>query len=148
MKAKRSNSSQCFGCGSENTLGLQLVFYLNEDQQVESQMLIPEQFQGFPGVVHGGIVATILDESIARAATAANPNRIMLTGKLTTRYRKPTPVGMPLRAVGEVIRDRGRMVECASYLYDQDGELLAQAEGLMVDLPPEMEPPSRSEAMS
>jgi len=144
MKSKLSNSSQCFGCGSENPLGLQLVFYLNENRQVESQMEIPEQFQGYPGVIHGGIVATILDESIARAATAADPNRIMLTGKLTTRYRKPAPVGRPLRAVGEVIRDRGRMVECASYLYDQDGELLAQAEGLMIDLPPEMEPPSNT----
>ena len=123
-------------------MGLQLVFYLNENRQVESQMEIPDQFQGYPGVIHGGIVATILDESIARAATATDPNRIMLTGKLTTRYRKPAPVGRPLRAVGEVIRDRGRMVECASYLYDQDGELLAQAEGLMIDVPPEMEPPS------
>ena len=111
-------------------------------------MVIPEQFQGYPGVVHGGIVATILDESIARAATAADPNRIMLTGKLTTRYRKPTPVGEPLRAVGEVIRDRGRMVECVSYLYNQDGELLAQAEGLMMDLPPEMEHQSSSEVNS
>jgi len=147
MEAKRSNSSQCFGCGSDNPLGLQLVFIVNEKQQVESQMLIPEQFQGYPGVVHGGIVATILDESIARAATAADPNRIMLTGKLTTRYRKPVPVGKQLRAVGEVIRDRGRMVECASYLFDQDGELLAQAEGLMIDVPPEMEHPNSSEVI-
>ena len=129
-------------------MGLQLVFHLNENRQVESHMVIPEQFQGYPGVVHGGIVATILDESIARAATASDPNRIMLTGKLTTRYRKPTPVGKPLRAVGEVIRDRGRMVQCASYLFDQDGELLAQAEGFMVDVPPELEHQSSSEVKS
>jgi len=147
MKAKRSNSSQCFGCGSDNQWGLQLEFYVNHDHQVESQMVIPDRFQGYPGVVHGGIVATILDETIARAATAFDPDRIMLTGRLTTRFRKPTPVSKPLRAVGKVIRDRGRMVECAAYLYDEDGGLLAQADGFMVDVPPEMEPPYRSEVI-
>ena len=144
---KLPNSSHCFVCGLENDFGLHLSFYVDENNRIVSETQFPAHFQGYPGVVHGGIVATILDESIARAATAADPNRIMLTGKLTTRYRKPAPVGKPLRAVGEVIRDRGRMVECASYLYDQDGELLAQAEGLMIDVPPEMEHPNNSEVI-
>jgi acyl-coenzyme A thioesterase PaaI-like protein len=148
MKTKLPNASHCFVCGLENPSGLQLSFYVNEERQVESQVVIGEQFQGYPGVAHGGIVATILDETLARALMADDPNRLLFTGRLTTRYRKPTPVGEPLRAVGVVLKDRGRMAECASFLYNQDGELLAQAEGLMVDIPPEMPQPTSFEGMS
>jgi len=148
MKTKLPNASHCFVCGVENQAGLQLSFYINDDRQVESQVMIDEHFQGYPGVAHGGIVSTILDETLARAVMADDPNRFMFTGKLTTRYRKPTPVGQPLRAVGVVIRDRGRMAECASYLYDKHGELLAEAEGLMIDMPPEMAQPSSFEGMN
>ncbi len=148
MKTKLPNASHCFVCGLENLSGLQLSFYVTGDQQVESRVVIDEKFQGYPGVAHGGIVATILDETLARSVMADDPDRIMFTGRLTTRYRKPTPVGVPLKAVGIVQKDRGRMAECASYLYDQDGELLAQAEGLMVEMPPETPHPSSFEGMS
>jgi len=148
MKTKLPNASHCFVCGVENQLGLQMYFYVNEERHVESQFVIAEHFQGYPGVAHGGIVATILDETLARSLMADDPDRFLFTGRLTTRYRKPTPVGQPLRAVGVVIKDRGRMAECASFLYDMNGELLAQAEGLMINLPPEMPHPNSFEGMS
>jgi acyl-coenzyme A thioesterase PaaI-like protein len=132
----------------ENHSGLQLSFYINEERQAETQVVIGEQFQGYPGVAHGGIVATILDETLGRALMADDPNRFLFTGKLTTRYRMPTPIGEPLRAVGVVIKDRGRMAECASYLYDQNDELLAQAEGLMINMPPDMPHPISFEGMN
>jgi len=142
MKRKLPNASHCFVCGVENRSGLRLSFYVNEEHQVESQVVIADHFQGYPGVAHGGIVATILDETLARSVMAEDPNRVMFTGRLTTRYRKPTPIEQPLRAVGVVVKDRGRMAECAAYLYDQEGELLAEAEGLMIDIPPDMPHPS------
>jgi len=148
MKTKLPNASHCFVCGMENQSGLQLSFYVNNDRQVESRVVIGEQFQGYPGVAHGGIVATILDETLARSLMADDPNRFLFTGRLTTRYRKPTPVNTPLRAVGVVKRDRGRMAECSSYLYDMDGKLLAEAEGLMIDMPPDLTHPDSFEGMS
>ena len=135
MNKKLPNASHCFVCGFENSSGLQMFFYVNEQGQVVSEVIIPEQFQGYPGVAHGGIVATILDEILARAVMADDPDRFMFTGRLTTRYRKPTPLGVPLRLVGKVIRDRGKIAECASFMYDPDGELCAEAEGLLLQVP-------------
>lgn len=134
MKRKLPNSTGCFVCGVENKAGLKLFFYVDDDDRVITEAAIPEHFAGYPGVAHGGIVSTILDETLARAVMADDPNRFVFTGRLTLRYRKPTPTDTPLRAVGEVVRDRGRMVECASFLYGPDGELLAEAEALLFEM--------------
>jgi len=138
VKSKLPNASHCFVCGLENSSGLQMSFYIDDQDQVVSEVTIPEQFQGYPGVAHGGIVATILDETLARAVMVTDPDRFMFTGRLTTRYRKPTPLGVPVRLVGRVIRDRGKMAECASSLYGPDGELCAEAEGLLLQVPQEV----------
>lgn len=135
MKRKLPNSSHCFVCGLENDFGLHLSFYFDEQKRVICETQFAAHYQGYPGVVHGGIVATALDETLARSVMYEDANRFMFTGKLTTRYRKPVPVERPVRLVGEVVKDRGRMAECTAKLYDQDGELLAEAEGLMVDIP-------------
>jgi acyl-coenzyme A thioesterase PaaI-like protein len=138
VNKKLPNASHCFVCGLDNSSGLQMSFYIDEDDHVISTVTIPSQFEGYPGVAHGGIVATILDETLARAVMAADPGRFMFTGRLTTRYRKPTPLGVPVRLVGKVIRDRGKMAECASFLYDPDGELCAEADGLLLQVPQEI----------
>ena len=125
MKRKLPNSSHCFVCGLENDFGLHLSFYFDEQNRVISETQFDARYQGYPGVVHGGIVATALDETLARAVMYEDPNRFMFTGRLTTRYRKPVPVERPVRLVGEVLKDRGRMAECAAKLYGPDGDLLA-----------------------
>lgn len=138
MKRKLPNSSHCFVCGLENDFGLHLSFYFDEQNRVISETQFDARYQGYPGVVHGGIVATALDETLARAVMYEDPNRFMFTGRLTTRYRKPVPLERPVRLVGEVLKDRGRMAECAAKLYGPDGDLLAEAEGLMVEIPDEV----------
>jgi acyl-coenzyme A thioesterase PaaI-like protein len=148
MKRKLPNASHCFVCGLENQYGLQLSFYIAEDRRVESKIVIPDHYQGYPGTVHGGIIATMLDETLARAVMVDDPNRFMFTGRLITRYRKPVPIGESLRLVGEIKKDRGRIAECVSYLYNQDGDLLAEAEGLMVDMPVELDKSPDFEGMS
>jgi acyl-coenzyme A thioesterase PaaI-like protein len=83
-------------------------------------------------MVHGGIVASMLDEMITRVFMAADPNRFMFTGKLTTKLRKHTPIEQPLRLVGTITRDRGRVGEAHAELYGPHGDLLAEAEGMAV----------------
>lgn len=119
----------------ENDFSLKLSFYIDDENRVVSDTTISNAFQGYPGVVHGGIVATMLDETAARSVMITDPNRLMFTGKLTTRYRKPVPVGASLHLVGEMVRDRGRIAECRSRLYGPDGEVLAEAEALMMAMP-------------
>lgn len=138
MKQKQPSSSDCFVCGVDNPFGLKLSFYDDGPGRVVCEYTIPEHFNGYPGVTHGGVVAAILDETMARAFFSGAPDRFMYTAKLTTRYRKPVPTGQPIRLEGEIVKDRGRIGEARARLFGPEGNLLAEAEGMMVDIPEEV----------
>jgi len=130
------NSRHCFVCGLENPIGLHLRFCKTGPGEVAADYTAPEHFQGYPGVLHGGIVATILDETAGRALMGdpAAP-RFMFTGKLEVRYRKNVPVGEPLRVVGKAGKARSKMAEGWAGIYDEQGTLLAEANTLLIDVP-------------
>lgn len=134
---KLPNSRHCFVCGLENTYGLKLAFYENGPDTVICNYTVPEHYQGYPGIVHGGIVTSILDEAVGRVFMIADPNRFMYTAKLTSRFRQPVPIETPLKITAQIVKDRGRIAESKALLFDPDGELLAEAEALMVSLPDE-----------
>jgi acyl-coenzyme A thioesterase PaaI-like protein len=134
---KLPNSAMCFVCGLENETGLQMTFYAIDENNIEAHFTIPARFQSYPGMAHGGIVASMLDEMITRVFMAKDPNRFMFTGRLTTRLRKHTPIEQPLRLTGTIVKDRGRVGEAAAALYGPDGELLAEADGLAVAVTPD-----------
>ena len=76
------NSKMCFLCGLENPVGLKLRIYETEQGVVESTYTAPDHFQGYPGVLHGGIVATMIDEISGRAWMGPEDNpRFMFTAK-------------------------------------------------------------------
>lgn len=135
---KLPNSKNCFVCGVENDYGLKLKFFQDKPGSVIVNHTVPEKFQGYPGVVHGGIVASLLDEVLGRVFMNGDHNRFMYTAKMTIRYRKPVPTGKPLKIVGTALKDRGRMAESKAELFGPDGRLLAEAEGLLVNLPDEV----------
>ncbi|PIU90350.1 MAG: hypothetical protein COW33_01640 [Anaerolineae bacterium CG17_big_fil_post_rev_8_21_14_2_50_57_27] len=137
---KQPNSRHCFVCGIENPVGLHLKFYETGPGEVTADYTAPEHFQGYPGVLHGGIVAAILDETAGRAHMGNFPPRFMFTAKLEVRYRKNVPVGQPLKIVGRAGRDKGRAAEATSAIYSQDGTLLAEANALMINLPESPDP--------
>ncbi|MCW5875764.1 MAG: PaaI family thioesterase [Anaerolineales bacterium] len=134
---KLPNSRNCFACGMENHTGLKLTFYAQPDGSVAGDYTVPQQFEGYPGITHGGIVASILDEAVSRVFMVADHNRFMYTGRLTTRLRRHVPVGQPLRITGRALRDRGRTAEAEAHIFGPDGELLAEGQALLVALPPE-----------
>ncbi len=88
-------SRMCFVCGRENPCGLKLKFYEDpENGTVQAEFVVLEMYQGYPGVVHGGVIAAILDEVAGRAVMLRKDHEaFMVTLRLTVRYRKPTPVG-------------------------------------------------------
>jgi uncharacterized protein (TIGR00369 family) len=133
--AKQPNSSHCFVCGLENQYGLRLAFYETGPGEVTTEVTTPERFQGFPGVVHGGVVAAILDETASRAAMVGDRTRFMYTAKLEVFYRKPTPVGVLLRATGKVSRHHGRLARATAELRLPDGTVTAEAKGLFAEVP-------------
>jgi uncharacterized protein (TIGR00369 family) len=137
MKPQPSSRS-CFVCGVENESGLHLHFKEVSPGEVIAEKIIPEQFAGYPGVVHGGVVAAMLDEVAGRALMQGEPTRFMFTAKLSIRYRKPVPVGQPLFLKGHAGKDFGRVAEASGEIYTSDGTLLAEADGVYVNVPDEM----------
>ncbi len=128
----------CFICGLENPVGLKLKIYELEPGLIETAYTPPEHFQSYPGILHGGIVATMLDE-ISGRSLMGDPSqpRFMFTAKLEIKYRKNVPIGKPLRIVGKAGKSKGRTAQAWGGVYDQDGSLLAEANSLLIDLPKE-----------
>ena len=136
---KQPNSRHCFICGLENPVGLKLKMYQTEPGVLETTYTAPEHFQGYPGVLHGGIVAAILDEVSGRAHMGdPSKPRFMFTGKLEVKYRKSVPVGKPLKIIGKAVKSKGKMAEGWAGIYDENGTLLAEATTLLIDVPDDL----------
>jgi acyl-coenzyme A thioesterase PaaI-like protein len=132
---KQANSADCFVCGRANQFGLQLAFYETAPGEVTCEYTVPEQYQGYPGVVHGGIVAAMLDEVCGRAYMGGETPRFMYTARLEIRYRKNVPIGKPLRIIGKTNKSKSRTATATGVIYGPEGDVLAEADALMVDIP-------------
>jgi uncharacterized protein (TIGR00369 family) len=132
---KQPNSRMCFVCGMQNPIGLKAFFYQDEEGRVVAHFTGKEEHQGYPGVMHGGIVTALLDEVIGRVAIAYDLWAV--TAKLEVRFRRPVPLGQPLTLVGEMTRLRSRTLEAHGEIRLEDGTVAAEAEGVYIRLPQE-----------
>ncbi|GIK08262.1 MAG: acyl-CoA thioesterase [Anaerolineaceae bacterium] len=137
MRTKQPNSLQCFVCGLENPIGLHIHFYETAPGEVTAEYTAPENYQGYPGILHGGITAAILDEATGRSfmGTDAAASQFMYTAELKVKYKKKVPVGQPLKIVGRRVKRMRWTAEATAAIYDADGELLAEAAAILVNLP-------------
>lgn len=124
----------CFGCGKGNAHGLQLDFHADERGGVWTEFEPAARFEGYVGMVHGGVISTVLDEvmawSLYRRETWA------VTAELTVRYRAPVVVGERIRATGWEVASRGRRIEMAGDIRRaRDGVVLASATAVFMRVP-------------
>ena len=127
---KQHVSKMCFVCGVENDFGLQAKFYETDAKELVALINPSEQHQGYPGRMHGGIAATILDETIARSICAGKEEQIWgVTLELKTRFRKPVPLGKELKIVGRVTSEGTRSFEGTAEIVLPNGEIAVSAEG-------------------
>ena len=130
-----ANSKYCFVCGIKNTNGLKLVLESEMEGRVSGKISIPSKFEGWPGIIHGGILSAILDESAGRAIeTEVYPKQTFLTGTLTVHFRHPAPSETPLLVEAELVRRKGRVAVAKSTIMDESRLVLAEAEGTFVQL--------------
>jgi acyl-coenzyme A thioesterase PaaI-like protein len=125
----------CFVCGRENTIGLHMHFFADDAGCVHAEYIPHEEHQGFPGVMHGGLVTTMLDELIGRTAIASN--LWCMTAKLEVRFRKPVPIGALLKLKGEITKISGRLLEGRGEIRLEDGSLAVEARGTYLRIPDE-----------
>jgi acyl-coenzyme A thioesterase PaaI-like protein len=123
-----SENNWCFACGSQNPIGLHLEFTKADNKYITTFTAGPEH-QSYNGVVHGGIISTLLDETMARYITEQNVKAV--TARLDIRYRAATPIGQPLIISGWVEGKRRNMYEMAGEIRLQDGTVTAQGKGMI-----------------
>jgi uncharacterized protein (TIGR00369 family) len=117
----------CFACGTLNRDGLGLLVHV-EPRRSWTELELDERFEGWAGIAHGGIIATILDEVMAWSLVGEDNWGV--TARLSVEFKRPVPVGSRIRADGEIERSRRRVVETAATLVRvDDGALLATARG-------------------
>lgn len=118
----------CFACGKLNPIGLKLDFREEDNTYITNFTAGPE-YQSYDGIVHGGIVSTLLDEIMARYIHAKGVNAV--TARLEVRYRHPTPIGQELTVIGRIINQRGKMYEMAGEIRLPDGTVTAQGKAVI-----------------
>ncbi|MCG8588341.1 MAG: PaaI family thioesterase [Proteobacteria bacterium] len=122
--------AHCFGCGHRNPHGLKLAFRPCGEGAVESFYTAPAHHAGAPGVVHGGIQATLLDEILGMAVHGAldDRNLSIVTVDFNLRYRRPAPTETRLHLRGRLLRREGRDFFVEGEIASEDGAVLTTAE--------------------
>lgn len=115
-----------------------MTFYDNERDEVCSEYTVPDSYQSYPGIVHGGIVAAMLDEVVGRVAMIDDHHHFMMSVKLEVKYRRPVPTETPLRVVGRIVRLRGRLGKAVGEICLPDGGVAAESAMTLADVPAEM----------
>lgn len=132
---KQPNSQMCFVCGMENSIGLKLFFYEDRDGQVTATFTPRDEHQGYPGVLHGGIAAAVLDEVLGRVVIGRGV--WLVTARIELRYKRMIPLGQPLTVLGRVRRETRRLLEAEGELLLADGSVAATATATYLPMPEE-----------
>jgi len=123
-------SRECLVCGTENAMGIKARFFETTTRELIALFTLHDQHQSYPGIAHGGISATVLDEVIGRAIMIDHDHQTFgVTLDLQVRYRKPVPLDVELKVVGRIDVDKGRLFEGSGELYLPDGSVAVEAHG-------------------
>lgn len=130
LEALRSRYDRCFGCGDANPIGLHLNDFRHDGDTVVAAFTPRAEYAGFAGTLHGGIVATALDEISAWAAMYTQ-QVLVFTATLDIRYRSRADSDASFTMRGTVLERRGRRLKIAGEML-QDGVIVAQSDGLFI----------------
>lgn len=126
-------SRSCYVCGEANEQGLKARSFKVEDR-VELPFVAEERFAGWNGVIHGGLIATVLDEVMTWSAILAS-SKPCFAAEFTTRLLEPLPPGTKCRAVARVSEARRRIFTTEAWLENEAGKIYARAHGRYMPAP-------------
>lgn len=135
----RAEYGHCFGCGLENPIGLQVDQFVRDGDSITATFTPRDDYRGFHDILHGGIVATALDEVLAWTAILV-AGTMAVTAKMEMKFRNPAPADADYSLRGHLVDQRGRRLvmeaTCSS-----SGQLIAEATALFLATDP-VAPPS------
>lgn len=126
--------ANCFVCGCKNPIGLDITFYYSNGR-IETEFTPKPEHAGYREVVHGGILAALLDETMGWTSIIARPV-MCYAADLSVRYKQSAKIGERLRIFGKLVEDKKRIILASGGVERYDGTLLCSAEGKFVPLPP------------
>ncbi len=136
VTAKQENSRMCFVCGLRNTSGLKAYFYETDKGELVTIFKPGQQHQGYPGRLHGGIAAAILDEAIGRNINMGREEKLWgVTVEFNIKYKKPIPLGKTLKAITRLAGENRRFFEGSGEILLPEGNIAAKAKGRYLKMP-------------
>ena len=136
VTAKQPNSRMCLVCGLKNPFGLHTSFFELENSELLAIFKPKEEHQSYPGRLHGGIISTILDETMGRAIMIQSDDDIWgVTVDLQIRFKKPVPLDEELRVIGRITKNSSRFFEGTGELLLQNGTVAATGHGKYLKVP-------------
>lgn len=131
MSDEQNPPRMCFACGNANDSGLHMTFRLEGERTVCDYTPCGYQ-QGYPGRMHGGLVSTLIDETMGWAVYHAR--QWGATARLNIRYRAPVDLDQTLRIEAWITKERGRLMELRAEVRGESGRLLAEGDGVFMKL--------------
>lgn len=132
---KHNAANHCFVCGVKNSFGLHTDFYELEDGSLVALVTPQSEHQSYPGRLHGGVIAALLDETIGRAVNVSEPETWAVTVELSLQYKKPVPYGTELRVTGRILTNNRRVFTGEGEILLPSGEVAATATGKYMKMP-------------
>ena len=120
----KDDNRLCFACGQDNPIGLKLNFQRDGDGVVQAQFTATELYQGWEGLVHGGIVICLLDEAMSYAALFDGMNCV--TADIQAKLKSPAPINQPLLITASVTRKTRKLVRTRAMVSLNDGTVIAE----------------------
>lgn len=115
----------CFVCGDKNPIGLNVVFF-SDDDRVVAEYVAGRNFEGYKDILHGGILSSLLDEIMIRAVL--DKDIFCLTSEIKVKFKKMVKIGDKLTLEGRLVEDKGRMLVAQGKITNQDNEVVATGE--------------------
>ena len=121
----------CFVCGDRNQAGLKARFYVQDDGSVISELVAGGRFQGYKDILHGGILAAMLDEVMIKAVLAKGI--IAVTAEMTVKFKRPAKTGQKLRFTGTIVDEHRRITRTVGSAVNEEGQEVATAKATYLE---------------
>ena len=142
--SKQNNSHMCVICGMLNDAGVRGQFYNMEDGSVGGLFTYRAEHQSYPGRVHGGMLASMIDELAGRVLWTDRPDQIAVTMDIIVKYRKPVPYDVPLKGRGVYVEKLSRAYSAKCQIMSMDGEVLVDGVAKYLILPADKISPGKT----
>ena len=129
---KLFDNQGCYACGSANSEGLRMKFSLDENEDLVSEFTADKRHQGFDGILHGGIMALVLDEMMVNLTWIKGYNAV--SAEINVRLKKPVRTGQKISLRSRIVCEEKKLIKTEAQAFGPDGKLVAEAKAVCIKI--------------